>query len=360
MIFEDLLNLKEDLWTYLAQTNKPIVMYGTGNGADKIIDVLNNYGISLNGIFASDDFARGQNFRGYTVRKYSDFKKELSEFIVLVSFASQRCEVLENIYRIAEEQELYAPDVPVFGDGLFNLEYFYRNRDRLKSIYELLDDELSRTTFADSVAFKLTGDITHLKHCETTEDEVNLLISKIIRNKNFIDVGAYTGDTVQKHIENFGRDCNIYAFEPDEKNYRKMLARFEASEIKCNTFNAAAWCCFDVLKFDARSGRASSASSADSSVKIKEIQALRVDETVDDDIGLVKIDAEGSDLKVILGLEKIILNSKPCIKVAAYHRNEDFFEIPETVSGISGNYKLYIRHLPYVPGWDTDFIFKFN
>ena len=119
MNFESLLNLKEDLWTYLLNTEKKIVMYGTGNGADKIIDIFEKIGVKLYGIFASDDFARGQIFRGYTVNKYSDFCAELDDFIVVVSFASQREEVLSNIKRIACERELYAPDVPVFGGGLF-------------------------------------------------------------------------------------------------------------------------------------------------------------------------------------------------------------------------------------------------
>ncbi len=360
MRFEDLLKIQEDLWTYLANTKMPIVMYGTGNGADKIIDVLDSYNIRLSGIFASDDFARGQLFRGFTVKKYSDFADEYSDFIVLVSFASQRTEVLENIYRIAGERELYAPDVPVFGSGLFNLDYFKKHKDKLQKVYDKLSDDISRETFVYSLAFKLTGKISYLIECETNESEVNELIGGMIKNANFVDVGAYTGDTVQKHVDCFGKNVKIYAFEPDEKNYRKMLARFENSGITCTAFNAAAWDKTENLKFCARSGRASSAQDFAEGSKVKEIRALRVDEVVNDHIGLVKIDAEGSDKKVIKGLRRLIESAKPCIKVAAYHKNEDFFSIPEAVSEICENYTLYMRHLRYVPGWDTDFIFKFD
>ena len=44
-----------DLWTYLKNCNKPIALYGTGNGADKVIDKLNNDGTEICGIFAFDD-----------------------------------------------------------------------------------------------------------------------------------------------------------------------------------------------------------------------------------------------------------------------------------------------------------------
>ena len=40
--------MEQDLWSYLQTVKKPIVLYGMGNGADKIIDVLkaNNIEIS--------------------------------------------------------------------------------------------------------------------------------------------------------------------------------------------------------------------------------------------------------------------------------------------------------------------------
>ncbi len=40
--------------------DKPIFLYGTGNGADKIIAALDKYGVSLDGIFASDGFVTGR------------------------------------------------------------------------------------------------------------------------------------------------------------------------------------------------------------------------------------------------------------------------------------------------------------
>ena len=39
--------IKNDLWQYLARTNKKIVMYGMGNGADKILTVCERYGIEI-------------------------------------------------------------------------------------------------------------------------------------------------------------------------------------------------------------------------------------------------------------------------------------------------------------------------
>ncbi len=38
---------KQDLWTYLKKTDKKIVMYGMGNGADKILAACEQKGICV-------------------------------------------------------------------------------------------------------------------------------------------------------------------------------------------------------------------------------------------------------------------------------------------------------------------------
>ena len=50
--------MERELWQYLKTVKKPIVLYGMGNGADKIIKVLDEYGINFQGVFASDGFVR--------------------------------------------------------------------------------------------------------------------------------------------------------------------------------------------------------------------------------------------------------------------------------------------------------------
>ena len=92
-----------ELWHYLLKTKKPIWLYGMGDGADKIINLLEQYDIKITGVFASDQFVRHQKFRGFTVVSYAEAKKISPEMIVLVCFGTSRSEVLENIYRIAAE-----------------------------------------------------------------------------------------------------------------------------------------------------------------------------------------------------------------------------------------------------------------
>ena len=69
-MLESLLRLPT-CWEQLQKTNKPVVMYGMGNGADHILRHLDRMGVSVCEFFASDSFVRGHSFHGKRVKKLS-------------------------------------------------------------------------------------------------------------------------------------------------------------------------------------------------------------------------------------------------------------------------------------------------
>ena len=69
------------VWENLKAVDKPIVLYGMGNGADRILDRCIAEDIAVSGVFASDAFVRGQTFRSYQVCKYADIVKKYENFV---------------------------------------------------------------------------------------------------------------------------------------------------------------------------------------------------------------------------------------------------------------------------------------
>ena len=69
---------KDYIWNYLKNSDLPIILYGMGDGADKVLSAFKKYGITASGVMASDDFVRGQSFHEFTVKKLSDFENEYS------------------------------------------------------------------------------------------------------------------------------------------------------------------------------------------------------------------------------------------------------------------------------------------
>lgn len=350
-----------DLWTYLASSNKKVVLYGMGDGADKILDVCEQKGIKVYGVFASDEFVRYQNFRGFTVKKYSELKDEFSDIIILVSFATSLDSVLDRIYSLTTYDELYAPDVPVFGGGLFDSAYFSEHFAEFERVYDMLSDEQSKLVYLNIIKYKLTGDISLLKKCETDVTEAYKNIIQPKENSGYVDIGAYNGDTLREYISYAGEKITAFCFEPDEKNFKKLSMsseEFESADIKL--INAAAWNKNEELVFYSRSGRNSAHTTAHSSARAKKINAVRADEHIDKHIDFINIDAEGSDAEAIEGLSETINRYHPTISCAVYHRNEDMFKLPLMLAEKYKSYKLYIRHFPYVPAWDTNIYIKYG
>ena len=93
----DFLSLEQSVWRRLQEETRPIALYGMGDGADKILAQFDRLGIRASAVFASDEFARGNLFHGFCVRKLSDTVAELGEDIVIViacattSYLSPRC-----------------------------------------------------------------------------------------------------------------------------------------------------------------------------------------------------------------------------------------------------------------------------
>ena len=342
----------KDLWTYLKETQKPIVLYGMGNGADKIISVLDKYNIKISGVFASDGFVRQKIFHGFKVTDYKTAKETFGDMIVLVCFGSNLPDVIANIKRIASEQELYAPDVPVYGDTLFNMEYALNNRERLENIYNILADEQSKKVFENAVMYKLTGKIEYLFECETPPSEIYENIFKFNKNETYFDLGAYRGDTVEEFLSVVSDYNKIVAVEPDLKTYNKLCVATENVKNITN-INACVGDFDGEVNFDMQHSRGSSAGRGTGIINSVTIDALTKKEIPT----YIKMDIEGAEAAAINGSADTISCYRPKMQIAAYHRSEDLFLLPEKILNLRSDYKIYLRHFPSLPCWDMSYYF---
>ena len=212
-----------ELWKRLKATNKPIVLYGMGNGADRILNVMEQRGIKASGVFASDDFVRHQTFRGFTVERYDELKDRFGDMVILLAFGTHRSEVLDCVRTLMAEQEVYAPDVPVAGDTLFDEAFLQLHRAEFETVYHMLADEQSKRVYENVIRSKLTGEIEPLFACESSVEEAWGLFG-LGNQESYLDLGAYTGDTVERFLYfTGGKYRQIWAVEPDIKNYKKLV-----------------------------------------------------------------------------------------------------------------------------------------
>ncbi|MBQ4327037.1 MAG: FkbM family methyltransferase [Clostridia bacterium] len=343
-----------DLWTYLQSSDKPIVMYGMGNGADKILAVCEKYGIEVCDFFASDGFVRGHAFHGKTVLSYSEIKEKYKDFIVLVSFATSLPDVLDRIYAISQEAELYVPDVPVFGETLFAREFVEENAEKIRRCASLFADDESVRVYENVINAKLTGKISYLRASETDRQTVYREILRPQFYRAYADLGAYNGDTVRELLQYAPNLEFAAALEPDGRNFRKLSEYAQSeSRLTLELHNVGAWDHADTLFFDGSGNRNANISSAGK--KTKEVKVDALDNILRGrSVDYIKYDVEGSERQALEGSKETITRFSPDLLVSMYHRSEDVFELPLMIHEMNPEYRLYLRRFSYLPAWDLN------
>lgn len=340
---------EQNIWDTLKSSDKPLVLYGMGLGAEKIMAELKERGMTADDVFASDEFVRGHSFKGYKVLKYSEVCEKYDDFNIVLCFASHIDSVIENIERINKEHTVFAPDVPVAGGGLFTREYIAQNEEKFDYVYSHLADDESKRVYLDILSFKISGKIEYLLSSFCDKGKVYSDILKLGESEEIIDLGAYDGDTIREFTAaTDGKYRHITALEPDVKSYKKLLKNTDGMK-NLTALNMGAWNKKDTLIFSADAGRNSKLSSSGTSVEVTDIDSLNIPAS------FIKMDIEGSEMKALEGMEKTIKEYLPKLYICAYHRNEDLFALPLKVWELDENYKIYFRHSKYIPAWESNF-----
>ena len=344
----------QTVWNSINNTEKPILMYGMGNGAEKVAAVLKDMNIKIDGIFASDEFVRGQLFLGFRVMTYNEAMNMFGDFAIILAFGTSIPELMEKIINLSQKHELFVPDIPLFGGGLFDEKYVEDNKGKIDAAYSLMYDECSRKTFDSIVKYKYSGDIKYLLECETPRQEVFDRIIKFGTDEVYMDLGAYDGDTVEEAVELMnGRYDKIIAVEPAKKNFKKLTSRVlsyaDSSRIEC--INMGIYSKRSCLSFSGKSGRNVAIDEAGKDV----VEVDSIDNIAGNSkVTYIKMDIEGAERHGILGGAGIIRKYRPKLTVSAYHRTGDIFELPLLIHSVNSDYKIFLRHHPYIPAWETN------
>lgn len=91
------LEQNEFLWDNLKKEIRSIIVYGTGNGADKLFDLCEHYGIEIDALFASNEFVREIDFSVEKVQSFEEIKFEYKDFVILLLFAVFQDDMVQKI-----------------------------------------------------------------------------------------------------------------------------------------------------------------------------------------------------------------------------------------------------------------------
>ena len=336
-----------NVWTALALCGEPIVLYGMGNGADKVLDELEKRNIRAAGVMASDGFCRYQEFRGFTVKKESDFERELGDFTVALCFGSDLPDVMAHIEEVAKRHTLLVPNVPVVGSTLMDDKFVVQHRAEIQSACDLLADEESKRVLKGALDFFYTGRLSYLKAIESGKDDVFRDILRL-KDERYLDLGAYRGDTVDEFLRYTDGYESIAAVEPNPKNFQKLSEHLAGIE------NAAAVNAGiadrEGVMYVSKGGGRMAALDPEKGVRVK----VTTVDTLECAPTYLKADIEGMEGAMLRGAARTLKACKPKLNIAAYHRTEDFFALILQLHAIDPAYRIFLRKHPYIPCWDLN------
>ncbi len=344
------MNLIADIsvWQKLKNCEEPIIMYGTGNGADKVLDVLQTRGINIAGVTASSTFVRNRTFRGFQVMPLSYFEEMYESFTIIVTFGTSIQAVMDNIYAVSEKHRVLVPCVPVIGTTVFDESFLRENEEKILQAYELMADEKSKSVYRGYINFLYGGELSVLKEITSPEEEVFSGILNLTTEETYIDIGAYRGDTVDKFLACCGGEYkNIICAEPDGKTFNKLMDHCANLE-NFHAINAAVTGKDGEIGFNDAHGRQShvGGNRMIPSISLGTLCSMATPT-------YIKIDSEGCEYEILESGSKILSDFMPKLNVAAYHKSEDVFALPLLIHKANPDYKIHLRHHPYIPAWDT-------
>lgn len=231
--------------------------------------------------------------------------------------------------------------------------------DKIKKIYEdYLFDDVSKDVYYSLIKSMFTGNNDEL----IFDDNQYFTLPEFIRSNDetFVDCGAYVGNTIERFIWSRGDGLfnKIYAFEPGEKQFKSLKIRvnrlieewaLDKEDIKCIPLG---------LGDKAKKGRLVNYSNQISASQIFEIGDGQISDeinicTLDDffktesdyeNVSMIKMDVEGSEMKVIEGAVGLLKSKKPKLAICIYHKPTDIIDIPMFIKEIIPEYNIAIRH----------------
>lgn len=217
----------------------------------------------------------------------------------------------------------------------------------IRRAFRLFADEESRRQFVAHLRFRLRLDFAALPPSSLGDYFPEGVVPELSPDTTFVDCGAFDGDTLRRFVERQrGRFAEVYAFEPDAENFRRLSAYAATlgpdAAARTHLFRAAVGARRERLRFDSDAGMASALSDAGG----EEVEVLPVREVVPargEGTLFLKFDVEGAEADALDGAAELVGRARSLTAVCVYHRPDDLWELPLRLRQLAPGHRLFLR-----------------
>ncbi len=301
--------------------------------------------------FFIDDYSQENHIQNIPVVKLEQIPKDSTIYISPLQYSSKIEQNLKNngfnhIINFTNSIKTI-PNVLV---EIAKMNYLWltpttKNIDKnaVDKVNDLLVDEKSKDILKNIINLRETNDTKYyIDPLDTEYFPSDIPMLKNLKQVNFIDCGAYVGDTIEELVNQKAKIGYTISFEPDSKNLialDKTLNRLNLTN--SIVYPAGVYSQNTILNF-VNNGIDSSASIGDnSSIQIPVVTLDTV--LLNSNPTFIKMDIEGAEKEALKGAKQIIQKYKPNMAICLYHKPEDIWELPLLVNEIEPSYDMYIR-----------------
>lgn len=358
---------------YLSMKSSNIVIWGTGAYGKWLLSFLTLLGINKKVCCFCDSFHDDSNldyienipvfspsksaslFHSATFIIASDYYEEILNSISKSPYSDIDTFVLDHDNKMLEKQLIYYtnPPDPIRVVG-FNYTWFhvYDEADKSKKLKKMLDytdanlaDQESRDIIHNRCKTFLTGDLSYIDKNEiNSHSYFSQDFYPISSDEVLFDCGAFTGDTIEDFVTFTNKKYKkIVAFEPDEKNVKRLNAFINNKIENVVVIQKATGDKNGKVAFLNNGNMFSKTVDVKDSSDELSVDIVRLDNYIDYHPTLIKMNIEGAELDSLIGATQIIKTLKPKLAICIYHMPFDFYEIPKFLKSLVPEYKFKVR-----------------
>ena len=326
--------------------DREILIFGAGNTALLYESCFKTEGISPLYFIDNNPVKHGKTFQGKKIINLEEVKSVCGNPVILI--CSTKPEVCKNMIEMIKHDGAY--------ESYIVDEYvFTKHSEQILQVFDLLEDAVSKQTYADMILSRMCRKT--LNYDLVFGNQYFELKDFMLRDSSeiFVDCGAYVGDTVEQYLTvKSGVFGKIYAFEPDEINYKALGYRLERLKkewaIEDNKmimiFGGVGGKTTQMRMRQTENGkdRLGSGFLPDSERTDAGIHIYAIDDYFAElPVSFIKADIESFEELMIQGAKNVIKRDKPKMAICIYHNPSDMYRLPLLIKEINENYRFDVR-----------------
>lgn len=320
-----------------------------------IINIAKNYGKNV--IILNNKLPIGNN--GYIFDGFGSYKEYLLENNmpeIIQQYELGLDEESIKIFKKSLKKMLYCQDFKFLtSDFNLKLEDFLLDKEDVVNYQKFKDSVIEYKNKYILAHDEYNPDVFYFRHGLVNASPKLL---NYIKNKDFIDGGAYIGDSATMLMDY--NPNKIYSFEISDKSIKKYMNTMELNKISKNKYEilniGLAEKYYETTYLDMNSQGSSIYFDGKSKLVCSDLDTIVQNKNMN--VGFIKADIEGAMCHALKGMKNTIKKFRPVLDLTIDHSPKEFFEskflLDEYTKDL--NYKIELQWHDFTPSYMFDFV----